>query len=63
MAALGLLKIKILWNEGYDVIIYVYDVISKNLSRHSNYIEDAVMLPKFGNSSSSMREVILSLIL
>ena len=56
MAALGLLKIKILWNEGYDVI-------SKNLSRHSNYIEDAVMLPKFGNSSSSMREVILSLIL
>ena len=25
---LGLLKIKIFWSQGYDVIIYAYDVIN-----------------------------------
>ena len=63
MATLGLLKIKVFWNKGHDVIIFVYDIINKNLSRESNYIVDLVMLPKFGNSSTSMREVIITSIL
>ena len=60
MATLGLLKIKVFWNKGYDVIISVYDIINKDSSRDSNYIVDAVMWPKFGNSSISMREVIIT---
>ena len=60
MATPSLLKIKIFWNKGYDVIIYVYDVTNKILSRDSNYIVDVVIWPKFGNSSISMREVIIS---
>ena len=63
MATLGVLKIKLFLNKGYDVIISVQDVINKILLRESNYIVDAVMWPKFGNSSFSMREVILTLIL
>ena len=43
MATLGLLKIKVFRNKGYDVIISVYDVINKNLSRDSNFIVDLVM--------------------
>ena len=35
MATLGLLKIKIFWNEGFDVIISVHDVSNK---RNSNYM-------------------------
>ena len=63
MATLGLLKIKVFWNKGYDVIISVHDVTNKILSRDSNYIVDVVMWPKFGNSSISMREVITTTIL
>ena len=40
MAALGLLKIKLFWNEGYDVIISVQDVTNKNSLCESNYIVD-----------------------
>ena len=43
LATLGLLKIKVFLNKGYDVIIYVHDVISKSLSHKSNYIVDIVM--------------------
>ena len=43
MATLGLLKIKVFRNKGYDVIISVYDVINKNLSRDSNFIADVVV--------------------
>ena len=43
MATLGLLKIKVFYNKDYDVIIYVHDVINKNLLRDSNYIVDVVM--------------------
>ena len=32
MATPGLLKIKIFWKKGYDVIISVYDVTNKFLS-------------------------------
>ena len=63
IAALDLLKIKVFWIKSYDVIISAHDVINKNLSCHSNYIVDVVMWPKFGNSCTSMREVIITLIL
>ena len=59
LATLGLLKIRLFRNEGYDVIISVHDV-NKILSRDSNYIVDMVMWPKFDNSSNSMREVIIT---
>ena len=63
MATPGLLKIKVFWNKGYDVIISVHDVTNKILSRDSNYNVNVVMWPKFGNSSISMRDVIIALIL
>ena len=63
LANLGFLKIKVIWNEKYDVISSVHDVINKILSRDSNHIVDVVMWPKFGNSSISMREVTITSIL
>ena len=63
MATPGLLKIGVFWKKGYDVIISVHDVTNKILSRDSNYIVDVVMWPKFGNSSISVREVIITSIL
>ena len=47
MATLGLLKIKVIWNKGHDVIISVHEVTNKNLSRDLDYIADVVMWPKF----------------
>ena len=43
MATPGLLKIGVFSKKGYDVIISVYDVTNKFLSRDSNYIIDGVM--------------------
>ena len=63
MATLDLLKIKVFWNKSYDVIIFVYDVINKNILRDSIYIIDVTMWPKFGNSRTSMREVVITSIL
>ena len=63
LATLGLLKLKVTWNKGYDVIIFVHDVTNKILSRYSNYIVDVVIWPKFGNSSIFMTEVIITSIL
>ena len=63
MATPGLLKIKVFWNKDYGAITFVYDVINKNLSRDLNHIVGMVMWPKFGNSSTSMREVIITSIL
>ena len=60
MAALRLLQIEEFWNKSYDVIIFVYDVTSKILSRDSYCIIDVVTWPKFGCSSISMREVIIT---
>ena len=60
MAIPGLLKTTVFRNKGYDVIIPVYDVTNKILLRDSNYIIDVVMC---GNSSVSMREVIITSIL
>ena len=63
MANTGFLKTKVIWNKGYDVIIFVYDVTNKVLSHKSNDIVDLVMSPKFSNCSISMREVIIISIL
>ena len=57
LATLGLLKINLFWNKDYDHIISVHDITSKILSHDSYYIAEAVMWPKFGKSSISMREV------
>ena len=38
LSTLGLLKIKVFWNKGYDAIIFVHDVTDKILSREPNYI-------------------------
>ena len=58
-----LLKIKPLGSAGYGVIISVHDVTNEVFSSYSNYIVDVVMLPKFGNSRISFREVIRTSIL
>ena len=63
IALLGLLKIEEFWFEGFDVSIYVHDLTNKILSHNSNCIVDVVMWPKFGNSSISMEEVIITSIL
>ena len=63
MATPGLLKIKIFLKNNYDVIISAHGVTNTILSRDSNYNVNVVMWQKFGNSSISMREVILTSIL
>ena len=60
LATLGLLKIRIFLNKVYGVIISVHSVTNKILSRDWNYIVDVVMWQKFGNSSISMREVVIA---
>ena len=63
LATPGLVKISIIRNKGYDVIILDYDVSNKILSRDSNYILYVVMNLKSGNSSISIREVIITSVL
>ena len=63
LATLDPKKIKVFWDRGYDVIIYVHDVTNKILARDPTYIVDVVMWTKFDNSSVSMREVIKTSIL
>ena len=53
LVALGLLKLKVFLNKGYDVIISVHDVIKKFF--HETHIADVAMRVKFSNSSISMR--------
>ena len=48
IAILGLLKIKLFWKKGYDIILYVHNVTNKILSFDSNYIVDVAMWQKFG---------------
>ena len=43
MASLGLLKIKVFQNKGYDDMISTHDGTDKILSRGSNYIVDVAM--------------------
>ena len=54
---------KIFWDKGCNVIIFVHGVTKKILLRQSNLTTDIVLSPKFGNSGSSMREVIMPSIL
>ena len=63
LATLGCLKIKVFRKKGYDVIVSVHIVTSKVYLCDSNCIGDVVMWPKFGNSSISMKEVIITPIL
>ena len=51
MATSGLLKRKVFWNKGYDVITFVHEITNKFLSFDSNDVVDVVMWSKFGNSS------------
>ena len=53
-------KIKVFWKKGYDVITFVNDVTNKILSCDTNYIVDVVTRPKFGSSSISIGEVIIT---
>ena len=43
LAILGLLKINVFLNKGYDVIISVHDITNKILSCDSNSIVDMIM--------------------
>ena len=63
LATPSLLKIKIFRNKGYDVIIPDYDATNKILSRDTNFIVDVIIWFQFGNSSISMKEVIITSIL
>ena len=63
MATPGLLKIKVFWSNGYDLIIHVHDISNKILLCDSKYIVNVVMWLNFGNSSISMRENIITSIL
>ena len=63
LATLGLLKIKKFGNSGYGVIIPVHNVTNKILLCDSSDIVDVVMWPKFGTSSISIREVVITSIL
>ena len=58
-ATLGILKLRIIWNNGYYIIISAHDVTNKILLRDSNYSVDVVMWQK---SSISMTEVINSIL-
>ena len=55
---LGLLKIKVFWNESYDVIIFVNYFTNKILSPDWTYMVNVFIWPKYGKSSISIREVI-----
>ena len=47
----GLLKTKIFWKKGYDVIISAHDVTTPILSRDSKDNINMTMWQKFGSSS------------
>ena len=63
LATLGLAKIKVFWNKGYNVIISVHDVTNEISSCDLSLTVAAVMLPNFGNFSITMREVIITSVL
>ena len=56
-------NLKVFWNKDYDVIISAHDVTDKIFPHESNYSVDLVMRPKFGNSSVSVRQFIITAIL
>ena len=53
LGTLGLLEIKVFWDRCFDVIVFAHEeqnVKNKTLSREADYVVDAVVRPKFGNS-------------
>ena len=58
MATPGLLKTKVFWNKGYDIIISIHDATNKILSRFGTKV-----WPKFGICGISMRKVVITSIL
>ena len=56
----GLLEIKLFQNKGYDIIIFDYNVTKKMSSKDSNYFVYVIMSPKFGNTSISVSEFIVT---
>ena len=67
LATPGLLEIKAFWNKDHNfikikIIISVCDV-TKFLFRDLNSIVKVFIWPKFGNSTISMKEVIITSIL
>ena len=60
MANPSLLKTQVFWNKAYEVIVSIYDAAEKNLLGDLNYTVNVAMLPKFGISNISMREVIMT---
>ena len=44
-----LLKLKVFWNENYDLKTSVYDVSNKVLTCESNYIVDVVFMKSYYN--------------
>ena len=61
LATLGFLEMKIFWNKGLHVVVSAHGVTKKFFV--INYVVDVVMWTKFGNSSVSLREVIITSIL
>ena len=59
LATLDLVKIKLFWNNCYDVIIFLHDVSDNIWSRDLSWITEVVMGQKFGNSIISITEVII----
>ena len=63
MTTLDLLKIKVYENKDYNVKNPLHDVTNKDLWCDSNSLVEMVIWPKFGNSSISIKEVIIMSIL
>ena len=53
----GLNRVKVFLNKVYDIIIFVNGATNKFLSIEWNYIVGVIIRSKFGNSSTSMKEV------
>ena len=53
-------EINVFWKKDYDAITFVNEVTNKILLRDLSYFVDVVMWPNFGNSSISIREVIIT---
>ena len=60
---LGLFRTNVFSNKDYDVTASVYDVNNKILWHASHCILDLVVWSKFGNSSISLRQVVITTIL
>ena len=58
MATLGLLTSKLFWVKGFNVKPSAHDVSNKILISDFYYVLEVVMWFMFGNSSTTMREVI-----